>query len=67
MKKIINRKMLDMVAESQEFGINDRLSKVLEKQEDYTGELSENELSLVSAASGTDYETFIKMMKKRDN
>ncbi|GEM_PF-5956109 len=65
MKKIIDKKTLGIIAESQKFGINDRLSGIIEKQKEYSDELSEEELSLVSAASGTDYEKFMQMLNNK--
>ena len=59
MKKVFNKKIMKLIAESQEFGIDDKLTDVLNSD----GELSEDDLFLVSAASGADKDRLKKIME----
>ena len=62
MKKNLDKKMLSLIKESNEFGIDDRLSAVL----NINAELSEDELELVAAASASpDYELFKKTIENK--
>lgn len=64
MNKKFDAQIIRMIADSQEFGINDKLSKIIsEKNED---ELSEDELFMVSAASAEPgYEKFKKYLSSK--
>ena len=54
MKKRITTDTFRLIRESNEFGIDDRLSAILNQNT----ELSEEELELVSAAASPNYEKF---------
>ena len=62
LKSSLNKKTLSIIKESNEFGIDDRLSAMLNNN----AELSEDELELVAAASAKpNYETFKKIIENK--
>ncbi len=61
MKKKFDKKMMKLIAESQEFGIDDRLSDILSRN----SELSEDDLQFVAAAAGPDYNRFKQMIDSK--
>ncbi len=52
---------MELIRESNEFGVDDRLSSVLKRD----AELSEDELELVAAAASPDYERFKNMLNNK--
>ena len=58
MKKTFNEKTMKLIKESNEFGIDDRLTDIMKRNE----ELSLDELELVAAAASPDYERFKNML-----
>lgn len=58
MKKTFNEKTIKLIKESNEFGIDDRLTDIMKRNE----ELSLDELELVTAAASPDFERFKNML-----
>lgn len=61
MKKRMDKKTMKLIKESQKFGIDDRLSDVLQSSR----ELTEEELELVAAAAGPDYSKFKDLLDSK--
>ena len=62
MKAEFNKNFLKVIADSQSFGIDDRLSKMLSN-----GELFEEDLEIVSAAGQPDFNRFKLYFDKTHN